>query len=71
MLGEGLFGPRYYLAGKPVYDGSPLAVRTLKGWLEGMFVWSGWPQDRPKLVFMGQTHVPITLEPATDLRWEL
>jgi len=69
-LGEGLYGPRYYLAGQPVYDGSPLELGTPEGWAGGLFVWSGSSQDRPKLVFLGGKLPPVTLEGHHRLRWE-
>jgi len=69
-LGEGLYGPRYYLGGQPVYDGSPLELCTPQGWVSGLFVWSGSPQARPKLVLVGTKRPPIMLETSARLRWD-
>ena len=69
-LGAGLYGPRYYLEGQPVYDGSPLELGAAEGWVSGLFVWSGSSQDRPKLVFLGQSRAAVTLESQHRLRWE-
>lgn len=68
-LGASEYGAAYYLDGQTVYDGSRLAVRTLRGWLEGLFSWSGWIEDAPKLVFLGRIQPPLDVEPGSVMRW--
>ncbi len=67
-LGTTDYGANYYLNGKPLYDGSKIALEVFWGWIEGLFTWTGNLYDQPKLVFFGG-QTALVLEPTAVLSW--
>ncbi|MBI5533599.1 MAG: hypothetical protein HY898_12845 [Deltaproteobacteria bacterium] len=48
-LRDGLSGPRYYLASRPLAGGTPIQLCFSGGWVTGRFEWSGDYADRPRM----------------------